>query len=230
VLALGIAVSRPVADSSPDALYANRSNLQSATAAAEAWSLELARNASSFEAAWKLARADYWLGGHAPGAERRGYLERGITAGERAVALEPNRPEGHFWLAATMGARAESGGLRAGLKYRRAIKEQLEWVLQHAPTFEQGSADRGLGRWYFEVPSLFGGSTKQAERHLRESLKYNPHSTASHYFLAELLFDAGRPSEARQELTEVLDAPFDADWEPENQDFKAKARARLNSK
>src|SRR5216117_3939774 len=49
-----------------DALYADRANLTSARRAADSWRAELARNPRAFDAAWKLARADYWLGGHVP--------------------------------------------------------------------------------------------------------------------------------------------------------------------
>ena len=73
-----------------------------------------------FDAAWKLARVSYWLGSHAPENERRAYLERGMQAARAAIALEPTRPEGHFWMAANMGALAESFGLRNGLQYRGA--------------------------------------------------------------------------------------------------------------
>src|SRR5205085_9602846 len=109
--------------------------------------------------------------------------------GRRAAALQPKRPEGHFWMAANMGTLAESFGLRAGLKYRKPIKEELETVLRLDSAFQQGSADRALGRWYFKVPGLFGGSHKLAEDHLRASLKYKADSTASRYFPAELLLD-----------------------------------------
>jgi tetratricopeptide (TPR) repeat protein len=181
------------------------------------------------DAAWKLARADYWLGGHATEAERRHFLEQGIDAGRKAVALQPNHPEGHFWIAANMGALAESFGLRQGLKYRKPIKEELETVLRLDPRFQQGSADRALGRWYFKVPSLFGGSHKDAEAHLRASLSYNPNSTASHFFLAEVLLDDGRKDEARGELQKIVDAPIDPEWAPEDRDFKEKAKNTLAS-
>src|SRR6184192_4097572 len=65
---------------SADALYADRGNLTSARAAATMWRARLASNPQDFEAAWKLARAGYWLGGHAPDGERRGFLEGGIEA------------------------------------------------------------------------------------------------------------------------------------------------------
>jgi hypothetical protein len=212
---------------SPDALYADRANLASAQAAADAWAAELAQHPSAFEAAWKLARADYWLGGHAPEPQRRTFLTRGIDAGRLAVAAAPSQPEGHFWTAANMGALAEGSGIRDGLKYRRPIKDELEWVLRVAPAFEQGSADRALGRWYFKVPALFGGSKSLAEAHLRASLKYNPRSTASHFFLAELLLDERRAADARAELQQVVDAPLDPEWAPEDQEFKVKAQALL---
>jgi len=216
-------------EQSADALYADRANLASARRAAQMWAEELTRNPKSFDAAWKLARADYWLGGHAPEGERRKFLDDGIDAGRKAVALQPNRPEGHFWIGANMGALAESFGVRQGIKYRKPIREELETVLKIDPSFMLGSADRALGRWYAEVPRLFGGSRTLAEQHLRESLKYNPDATISHYFLAELYLDEGRKADARTELQKVIDAPLNAEWTPEDQDFKEKARRLLGT-
>ena len=213
-----------------DRAYANREDLVSATRAAQLWAESYARNPQEgFDAAWKLARADYWLGGHAATADRRGFLEQGIDAARKAMARQPSRPEGHFWLAANMGALAESAGLSAGLRYRKPVKEELQAVLRLDPAFEQGSADRGLGRWYFRVPRLFGGSLQEAERHLRASLTYNAHSTASHYFLADVMLKAGRQEEGRNELVAVLDAPLDPDWAPEDREFKEKARKLLST-
>lgn len=217
------------ADTNADALYADRENLTSARRAAELWAADLASHPGAFEPAWKLARADYWLGGHVPEADRRPLYEQGIDAGRKAVAAAPNRPEGHFWIAANMGALAESFGLRQGLRYRKPIKEELETVLRLDPAFQQGSADRALGRWYAKVPGLFGGSDKEAERRLRASLTYNPNSTASHFFLAELFLEDGHKAEARAELQKVKAAPLDAEWAPEDREFKAKA-ARLLEK
>ena len=182
----------------------------------------------SFEAAWKLARACYWIGNHAPTEkERKKALDQGIDVGRKAAALEPKRPEGHFWLAANMGTMAEAAGLTAGLKYRGTIKSELETVLKIDPAFMDGSADRALGRWYFKVPRLFGGSNKTAEKHLRASLQRAPDSTVSHFFLAEVLIDEDRTAEARTELQKVIDAPYNPDWAPEDEDYKHRARTLL---
>ena len=128
-----------------------------------------------------------------------------------------------------MGALAESFGLRQGIKYRGEIKDELLMVLKLDPAFQHGSADRALGRWYFKVPGLFGGSRKKSEEHLRKSLAYDPRSTASLFFLAETLLDDGRRDEARAELQRVLDAPLNPDWAPEDREFKDKARNLLAS-
>jgi len=213
--------------SDPDALYAHRDDLASARAAERIWADRLARNPKDFESAWKLARARYSLGTHAPENERKAILKTGIDAGRVAIAAAPNRPEGHFWTAANMGALAESFGLRQGLKYRGPIKDELEAVLRLDPAYLQGSADRALGRWYFKVPGLFGGSLRKSEEHLRRSLTYNPNSAASLYFLAETLADEGKKDEARAALQKLLAVPIDPGWAPEDREFKEKGRRLL---
>ncbi len=155
----------------PDALYKDRENLASAKGAVDIWAARLAADPKDFESAHKLARARYWLGTNGlPEPERKAALEAGIAAARAAIAINPGRPEGHFWLAANMGALAESYGMRQGIRYRGAIKDALLTTLKIDPAFLQGSADRALGRWYFKVPGLFGGSNKQSEIHLRKSL------------------------------------------------------------
>jgi hypothetical protein len=223
---LALQTPAPSADDA-DALYARRESLPDARRAEAIWAERLARNPQDFDAAWKIARAHYWLGGHAPETERKAILESGIAAGRKAAVLQPKRPEGHFWIAANMGALAESFGLLQGLKYRGAVKDELMTVLQLDPAFQKGSADRALGRWYYRVPGLFGGSKSKSETHLRASLKYAPKSTASWFFLADTLFALDRDSEARAALQQVIDAPLDPDWAPEDRDFKAKARQKL---
>lgn len=214
----------------PDALYKDRENVASATRAADIWAARLAANSKDFESAFKLAQARYWLGTNGlPEAQRKTALEAGIVAARAAIAANAARPEGHFWLAANMGALAESFGLRQGIKYRGPIKDALLTTLKIDPAFLDGSADRALGRWYFKVPGLFGGSDKLSETHLRKSLTYNPNSIISHIFLAETLEDLGRKSDARAEAQAAIDAPIDdPNWAPEDRRFKEQAKALLS--
>jgi tetratricopeptide (TPR) repeat protein len=213
--------------SEADALYAMRENLPDALAAAAFWAQRLAKNEADFEAAWKLARACYWLGGHVPEAERRARFEQGIEAARRAAAAQPNRPDGHFWMAANMGGMAEGFGLRAGLRYRGSIKASLEKALGIDAAYLDGSADRALGRWYARVPRLLGGSNAKAVEHLQRSLEYSPTSIPSHLFLAEVYLDMNRRDDARRELEAVVAAPFHPDWIPEEREYKRQAETHL---
>ena len=221
-----IAVQVPAGD--PDALYKDRENLASAKKATDIWAARLTADPKDFDAAYRLAQARYWLGTNGlPPPDRKGALEAGIAAARTAIALKPARPEGHFWLAANMGALAESFGMRQGIKYRGPIKDALLTTLKLDPAFLDGSADRALGRWYYKVPGLFGGSDKQSEVHLRKSLTYKPDSIITHLFLAETLDDLGRKDEARRECQAAIDAPIDPNWAPEDRRFKATAKQLL---
>jgi tetratricopeptide (TPR) repeat protein len=223
---LGVAVlaAQAIAPLGPDDLYKQREDLPSAVRAAELWA---GRSSADFEAAWKLARVCYWLGTHDAEKNRRTSLDRGVNAGETAIRLASGRPEGHFWLAANMGRLAESFGLVQALKYRGRIKSELERVLAIDPAWQGGSADDALGQWYATVPRLFGGSRQEAERHLRRALDHDTHNSSALLFLGEMLADQGKHEEARVLLQRLVDAPFDAEWAPEDREFKQKAAELL---
>jgi hypothetical protein len=208
------------------ALYANRETLADAERAASLWEQALAADPGDFDAAWKLARACYWLGGRRlTEDDRKAAFTRGMAAAEAAIAARSNRPDGYFWLAANMGGLAELGGIRSGLRYRKPVRDNLETVLALDPSFQKGSADRALGRWYYKVPGLFGGSKAKSVQHLRASLSHHPESIASRYFLAETYESMNRDAEALVLLKEIDALPVDPEWAPEDREFKAKASA-----
>ena len=115
--------------------------------------------------------------------------------------------------------RASSTGGRSATRSRRRCASTRRSSAE--------PADRALGRWYFKVPGLFGGSNQKSEEHLRKALTYDPDSTISWYFLAETLFDLGRHAEARDALQKVIDVPIKEEWAPEDREWKDKARALL---
>ena len=92
----------------------------------------------------------------------------------------------------------------------------------------EGSADRALGRWYFKVPRPVRRQPQAArKRTCAQSLTYNPDSTASHFFLAELLLDEGRKDEARAELQKVIDAPLEPRLGARGSGVQGQGHARL---
>jgi tetratricopeptide (TPR) repeat protein len=210
----------------PDDVYRRREDLASAARAAALWG---AAAADDYEAAWKIARAHGWLGTHAPESERRAALERGVSAGEAAIGLQPARPEGHFWLAANMGVLAQSFGLSQGLKYRSRIKSELERAIAIDPSWSEASAETALGQWYVKVPRLFGGSRAKAEQHFRHVLDRFPQSKNALSFLADILIAQGRTPEGRALLQRLIDTPIEPAWAPEDRDLKRTAAERLRT-
>lgn len=212
-----------------DAAYAARESPDRVQRAVDIWTTRADASPPDIEAMWKLARARYWLGTNGPGdaSTKKQHLEAGVAMARRLITHAPARPEGHFWLAANMGALAEAHGLRAGIRYRGAIKDALETVLAIDPGYLQGSADRALGRWYYKVPRLFGGNTRQSEAHLRRALAYNEQSIITRVFLAETLIRLDRDDEARGQLEAAIAAPLDPDWTPEDRRFKQRAHTLL---
>jgi len=215
------------ADSDPDALYRQRTDLARAREAIGIWETRLKANPRDYESAWKIARATYWIGPHEEKEAGRRTLERGVAAGKQATVIAPDRAEGYFWTAANMGALAESYGLRQGLKYRGAIKDALEGVVKIDRSFQRGSAYSALGRWYHMVPGLFGGSEARSEEYLRKALSYNADSVLAHYYLAQTLFERDKASDGVNELKKAIAATSDPDFEPEEREMKAKAEAEL---
>ncbi len=127
-----------------------------------------------------------------------------------------------------MGALAESFGMSQGISYRKPIREALETVLKIDPEVPGRigrSRARPLGTT--RCPACSAAATRNPMQHLRKSIEYDPNSTASYFFLAETLLDMGRKADARAALQKVLDAPIDAEWAPEDREFKQKAKALL---
>ncbi len=90
-----------------DTLYDGRADLSKARVAVAA--LRQARTADygNYEAAWKLARASFYVAEHTDvDSEQEDMYREGIEAGKAAVQLQPNKPDGHFWLGANYGGSA----------------------------------------------------------------------------------------------------------------------------
>jgi hypothetical protein len=212
----------------PDALYAQRQDIAKAKQAADIWQARSA-GGKDYEASWKLARACYYLGTLGPAAEQQAQLDRGINAGKQAATLEPNKPEGHFWYAANMGERAQHMSFFTAGKYKAPIRTELERVIQIQAGWQGASAESALGEWYLKVPGIAGGDNDKGIELLRKALSYDTTNKQVQYSLAEALADNSKTrEEARTLLQQVIAAPIDPDWAPEDRNFKVKAQALLD--
>src|ERR1041384_8308729 len=94
-----------IAEAEP--FYEGREDLTKARTAVTILRQAYAADYGNYEAAWKLARAAFSVGDRTDiDSEQDDMFRDGIDAGKAAVKLQPNKPEGHFWLGANYSGRA----------------------------------------------------------------------------------------------------------------------------
>lgn len=191
--------------------------------ALEAYLEVLAREPTNYDALWRASREAATLGVLAAGGEaRRDWLARSAEYGERAVAVRPGDPEGHFRLAVALGRLALQEGIRRRLELSSAVR--LHALAALAIDSAHAGAHHVYGRWHSEVMrlgalerflarNLLGAgviseaSWQKAEEHLRRAAALEPGRIAHHLELGRLYLDTGRPELARQELRLALELP-----------------------
>jgi tetratricopeptide (TPR) repeat protein len=207
-----------------DALYRQRKDLSNVRRGIIALRQAMIRDSGNYEAAWKLARLDYFLGSHSKDdAERDTAFREGIEAGKTAVQLEDNRADGHFWLGANYGGSAEMSVL-ASLSSFQDIRTQMEKVIEVDESYASGSAYLGLGQLYLKAPKVLGGDSKKGVEYLEKGLQFGNGNALLHLRLAEGYHALGRDQEAQKQIDFILKMTPDTDYVPEYDDAVAGAK------
>ncbi len=228
-IAAGGAAAPPLSDlvRRADDYYLGRARLENVRQGIALLRDAVRRNAQDYEAWWRIAKFNCYLARHASGAERSRDLEEGIEAGKNAVALQPSRIEGHFWLGADEGLSAEGGGLLTGLRLVDAIRKEMEKVERLDPGYEQAGGLRTLARIDYRAPFFKGGDKRRSVERLEECLRRFPENSLTLLYLADSYQAVGRREDARRMLERVLQLCPDPLYGPELVENQAEARARL---
>jgi TRAP transporter T-component len=212
-----------------DELYRQRGRL--GTVRESVMVLSGARNgADRYEVQWRLARALFFLGQEATtSADKRQLHAAGIGAGERAVALNPDRVEGHFWVGVNLALFAESnGGIRGARAVRWALSE-LRFAARVNEGYHGAGPLRVLARLEHKAPRLLGGSRSSSREHFERALEVAPLNTVSLLYAAQFFIDEGEPDRARSLLEKIISLPGDPEWEFEDRRDKETALGLLKS-
>lgn len=209
-------------------LYEQRADLQRAREGVIILRRAAASDTGSYDAAWRLARLDYYLGAHTSDkSERDRAYEDGVEAGQRAVKLEEGKPEGHFWLGANLGGRARTSMLN-GLSAVDEIRREMGRVIELDEGFEGGSAYMALGQVDLEAPRMIGGDPKRAVETLEKNLRFGERNALYHLRLAQAYLAVNRQDDARRELERVLNMTPNPAYLPEYDDAVREARKLLD--
>jgi tetratricopeptide (TPR) repeat protein len=181
----------------------------------------------NYEVSWKLSRAAYYVGDHTDNDDERDEMFRlGTEAGQAAIKLQPDKPEGHFWLGANYGGSAANSTL-AGLASVQDIKGEMETVIKLDESFQGGSAYLGLGRLYLQAPRALGGDSNKAVEYLEKGLRFGPNNSLMRYHLAEAYAAVDRDAEAKKQIDTIFNMTPDPQFAPEHTDAVEKAKKLL---
>lgn len=213
-----------------DALYQKMTDMETAKAALSKYQQAAALLDNKYEAFWRISRILYYIGDHSEKKDKKSTFSQGIYYGERAIELEPDRPEGHYWLGVNYGKYGEVRGVLKSLSLVNPIKREMNKVIELDRTFEDGGADKVLGRVYFKLPGFAGGSKEKSLEHLLKAKEIAPHDPLTRLYLAETYLAMDKVAEARQELEFVLSLEDDHRWISDVQACKEEARKLLQHK
>lgn len=162
----------------------------------------------------QLARLCFVTGqlGEKSESERR--FLKGRSYAEILCREQPDRVEGHYWLALNSACLAEIEGAGAALRSLSGIVEQLEKAQAIDETYDQAGVHRVLGRICCKAPCwpLSEGDMAKSLQHLQAAVELAPGNSTNHLHLAETLMELGEITAARQELKRVLSSTQHAIW------------------
>ncbi len=200
-----------------DAIYeTSRGKLAKAVEMYELLVKAAALEPGSYEAQWKLARAAWWVAeGLHDNHEKEAYGGVGFEAGKKAVALNANGVEGHYWLVAALGeysrgigvARALMKGLGGTFEKHVARAKEID------PRYKDGGPARVLCRYYWKLPWPKRDLAK-SEAYCRESMELGPNGLRAKYFLAETLWAKNDFDGAQKYVHVCMESDVKSDPDP----------------
>lgn len=214
-----------------DQLYQEMKDLDTAKEAEALYQKALGLSDDKYAVYWRLARILYYVGEHTEEKKvKKSIFDRGVYYAEKAVDLEPEKPDGHYWLGVNHGKVGETRGVLKSLFLVKPIKNAMNKVIELDRSYEEGGPDRVLGRVYYKLPGFAGGSNKKSLEHLLKSKDYGPEDAVTRVYLAETYMEMKEKEKAREELEYVMNMESDSRWIYAIDENKVVAQELLNSK
>jgi tetratricopeptide (TPR) repeat protein len=101
-----------------------------------------------------------------------GDWDRGISACEKAVALEPNNSGYHLWLGRVYGEKADAANFMSAASLAGKVRNEFEMAVRLDPNNVDARSD--LGEFYLEAPAIVGGGRDKAEAQAQALASLDP--------------------------------------------------------
>ncbi len=214
-----------------DALFEEMKDMAAAKEAEALYHKAVGLMDNKYEAFWRLSRILYYIGEHTEKKkEKKTIFARGVYYAEKAIDLEPEKPDGHYWHGVNNGKYGETRGVLKSLFLVKPIKQAINKVIELDRSYEDGGPDRVLGRVYFKLPGFAGGSKEKSLEHLLKSKEYGPDDAVTRLYLAETYLELDEVEKAKQELDYILSMEPDPRWTVAVEENKEAARELLEHK
>jgi len=214
-----------------DALYADMQDMEAAEEALGFYRDALIAADNKYEAYWKIARILYYVGEHKEKKkDRQNTFAQGVYHAEKAMALEPEKPDGYYWRGVNNGKYGETRGVLKSLALVKPIKSDMNKVIELNRAYEEGGPDRVMGRVFFKLPGIAGGDKDKSLEHLLKSKEYGPEDALTRVYLADTYLAQKEVEKARAELDYVLNLSDDPLWISAVQQSKELAQELLKDK
>jgi tetratricopeptide (TPR) repeat protein len=125
------------------------------------------------------------------------------------------------------GSYGEARGVLKSLFLKNDIIRAMNKAIAIDGAYESGGAYCVLGRLYFKVPGLFGGSNKKSRQYLEKCRQVAPKSSVCLLFLAETYWALDEEELAIKTLEDLLAMEPDPLWVPETEKDKRDGAALL---
>ncbi len=143
-----------------------------------------------YEITWKTARLVYFIGNFGVGEKRFVDTKEGVKLfyygvglGKSAIKLNQSKVDGHYWYAINLGSYGLAKGILFAAANAKSGMNALKKAMEIDPSYEFYGSSRILGRYYQELPRIFGGSNAKALEMFLNATKNSPEFDNNWLFL-----------------------------------------------
>lgn len=184
-----------------DQAYFKRTDITQARVALELYEDVLRYEPQNVEALWKASRTCWWVAEHSDSTiEKINTFRIGMELAEKAIAIDPNCVEAHFWNGSNMGSFGEAKGILKSLFLVKPVRKEMNEVIRIDPKFQGGAGYRVLGIVDYKVPGFAGGSRDRAIENLNKAFSIDPNNFFTYYYLAEYFSTINEFGKAKEYL------------------------------
>jgi hypothetical protein len=184
----------------------------------------------AYEANWRLAELHLNFGTvQTVKAEKLESFRQGQESALKAIEINPNGPEGHYFYAVNLGSQIEIDGVMKNIFKIQKLFGEINTTLKLNPSYAPALVVKA--RMMADLPGIIGGSDKKAEEFFQKALACGPHCESAYVEYSTFLLHKHRLDEV-DALLDKVDAPgFEhsnpATWKLIDKPAVAKLRDKL---